>query len=172
MLGCGRNVVVDLGFALDGSNSIDSNEYRLTKDFVKDIIRSFSISEQGTHVGLLEYASEASIKVYFDDYDDTNELLMFVEGLTQARAARWKNCLFSSRMGTNTDRDEDLTQYTRQIKNRGIRTIAVGVGSDTNATELATIASSENNVFRLDEFEELKLIIKDLTPIECQGDLP
>lgn len=74
--------------------------------------------------------------------------------------------------GTNTDRDEDLTQYTRQIKNRGIRTIAVGVGSDTNATELATIASSENNVFRLDEFEELKLIIKDLTPIECQGDLP
>lgn len=77
--------MVDLGFALDGSNSIDGNEYRLTKDFVKDIIRSFSISEEGTHVGLLEYASEASIKVYFDDFFDANELLTFVEGLKQAK---------------------------------------------------------------------------------------
>ena len=71
--------------------------------------------------------------------------------------------------GTNTDRNEDLTQYTRKIKNKGITTIAVGVGSDTNATELATIASSKNNVFRLDEFEELKLIIENLTPARCKG---
>ena len=71
--------------------------------------------------------------------------------------------------GTNTDRNEDLTQYTQKIKKKGITTIAVGVGSDTNATELATIASSKNNVFRLDEFEELKLIIENLTPAQCKG---
>ena len=74
--------------------------------------------------------------------------------------------------GSNTDRSEDLTQYTREIKKRGIKTLAVGVGSETNSTELATIASSNDHVFRLEEFEELKLIIQDLTLPQCQGDLP
>ena len=74
-----------MGFAIDGSNSIDGNEYRLTKDFVKDVIGIFDISAQGTHVGLLEYASEASIKIYFDDYEEAGELLEFVESLTQAK---------------------------------------------------------------------------------------
>ena len=65
--------------------------------------------------------------------------------------------------GTNTDRDEDLTQFTREIKKKGIRSLAVGVGSDTNSAELATIASSNNHVFKLEEFAELKLIIQNLT---------
>ena len=84
--GCGNNVVYDVGFAIDGSNSIDSNEYRLTKDFVEDIIGIFSISEQATHIGLLEYGSEASIKVYFDDYFEAGELLEFFEALTQTQS--------------------------------------------------------------------------------------
>ena len=81
--GCGNNVVFDVGFAIDGSNSIDSNEYRLTKDFVEDIIGIFSISEQATHIGLLEYGSEASIKIYFDEYSEAAELL---ESLTQIQS--------------------------------------------------------------------------------------
>ena len=86
---CGKNIVFDVGFAIDGSNSIDDNEYRLTKDFVKDVIRIFTISEESTHVALLEYASEASIKVYFDDEDyyQADELLERVEQLTQAQGA-------------------------------------------------------------------------------------
>ena len=83
LLGCGKDTVVDLGFALDGSNSIDANEYRLTKDFVKDIIRMFPISQSGTHVGLLEYANRAEFKVRFDQFYDTDELLKHVEDLNQ-----------------------------------------------------------------------------------------
>lgn len=87
LLGCGNGTVVDLGFALDGSNSIDTNEYRLTKDFVKDIIRMFYISESGTHVGLLEYAVRASIRVGFDYFYNADELLEFVEDLKQSSGA-------------------------------------------------------------------------------------
>lgn len=72
----------DVGFAIDGSGSIDNNEYRLTKDFVLDIIGIFSVSEKGTHVALLEYASEAPIKIYFDD---NYELLNEVKGLKQSK---------------------------------------------------------------------------------------
>jgi len=87
LLGCGNDTAVDLGFALDGSNSIDANEYRLTKDFVKDIIRMFYVSQSGTHVGLLEYAVRASIRVGFNDFYDTDELLEYVEDLKQSSGA-------------------------------------------------------------------------------------
>ena len=68
--------------------------------------------------------------------------------------------------GTNTDGD-DLTVYTRQLQERGIRTLAIGVGSDTNPAELATIASSKDYVFRIEEFEELKLVIQELISALC-----
>lgn len=72
--------------------------------------------------------------------------------------------------GINTDRDEDLTQYTRQIQGKGITTISVGVGNDTDINELTTIAAgSRQNVIRLGEFEELKLIVDQLIPEKCKG---
>ena len=71
--------------------------------------------------------------------------------------------------GKNTDQDEDLSQYTQQIKAKGIETISVGVGNGTDLNELTTIASSGNNVIQLDEFEELKYIIEKLVPAECKG---
>ena len=48
--------------------------------------------------------------------------------------------------------------------------IAVGVGSgdDIDHNELETIASNAKYVFKKEEFEELKHIIKDLIP--CQAD--
>ena len=93
--------MVDLGFALDGSNSIDANEYRLTKDFVKDIIRMFSVSRSGTHVGLLEYSDDAFIKVKFDVIYDTDELLKFVENSQQFSGA-------STNIGIGLDKTLEL----------------------------------------------------------------
>ena len=69
--------------------------------------------------------------------------------------------------GTNTD-GEDLTVFTRQLEEKGIKTLAIGVGSDTNLDELTTIASgSKDNVFRIEEFEELKLVIQELITALC-----
>ena len=71
--------------------------------------------------------------------------------------------------GKNTDQDEDLTQYSQQIKAKGIETISVGVGNGTDLNELRTIALSRNNVIQLEKFEELKYIIEKLVPVECKG---
>lgn len=188
--GCSKDFVFDVGFAIDGSGSIDNNEYRLTKDFVLDIIGIFSVSDEGTHVALLEYASEAPIKIYFDD---NYELLNEVKGLKQSKGhttnigtgLKQSLAMFDVNNGMrqeveklfvfftdgiNTDRDEDLTQYTRQIKGKGITTISVGVGNDTDINELTTIAGSRENVIKLGEFEELKLIVEKLIPKECKGE--
>lgn len=46
-----------------------------------DVIGIFSVSDEGTHIGLLEYASQANIKIYFDDQDPVDR----VKKLTQAK---------------------------------------------------------------------------------------
>lgn len=47
-----------------------------------DIIGIFNVSDEGTHIALLEYASQAPIKIYFDDNFD---LLNEVKGLKQSQ---------------------------------------------------------------------------------------
>ncbi|XP_068753749.1 pikachurin-like [Montipora capricornis] len=190
--GCaGKDVVFDVGFAIDGSNSIDSNEYRLTKDFVVDVIGIFNVSMEGTRISLLEYANEASFIVYFDDNDDvlhkvrnlqqshgtsTNigtglqrALEMFKDYNGMRKEAEKLFIFFTD--GFNSDPEEDLTPYARQLKDAGVRrTIAVGVGSSPKTSELINIAGSKNNVIQLGEFEELKLIVESLIPDQCKGD--
>lgn len=69
--------------------------------------------------------------------------------------------------GTDTLGD-DLSFYARQLQEKGITTLAIGVGSDTNEDELITIASGfKENVFRIEEFEELKLVIQELITALC-----
>ena len=87
-LGCGSNVVVDLGVVVDGSGSIDAEEYRLTKDFIIHIIQAFRISAQGTHVGVVEYGTKAVIKIKFDDHYEQKMLISAVEAIKQAESSR------------------------------------------------------------------------------------
>ena len=70
--------------------------------------------------------------------------------------------------GTNSGYDDDLIKYAEDLKKKGVTTLAIGVGSDTDEDELTTIASgSKKNVFRIDEFEELKLVIQELITALC-----
>lgn len=73
--------------------------------------------------------------------------------------------------GKNTNPGEDLSVYSNRIKNiPGMTSIAVGVGNAVSRDELLTIASSPNEVFEIEEFEELKLLIDKLSPRECKED--
>lgn len=73
--------------------------------------------------------------------------------------------------GKNTNPGEDLSVYSNRIKNiPGMTSIAVGVGNAVSRGELLTIASSPNEVFEIEEFEELKLLIDKLSPRECKED--
>ena len=69
-------------------------------------------------MGLLEYASEASIKVYFDDFSDTNKLLMHVEGLTQAQGG-------STNIGTGLKKTLDLFSVKNDMRGSEVRDIGV-----------------------------------------------
>ena len=54
----------DVVFIIDGSGSIEmygKGNFKKVLDFVKDLTRSFDVSKDGTHVGIVLYSSKPEV---------------------------------------------------------------------------------------------------------------
>ena len=60
-IGCGSGL--DIVFVLDASTSIGSSDFLEMKDFVKSIVSNFEIGADKTCVGVIRFASSASIVI-------------------------------------------------------------------------------------------------------------
>ena len=63
-LAVGCKAKADVGFIIDGSGSIEASgkgNFKKVLDFVKDLTRSFDVSKEGTHVGIVLYSDEPKV---------------------------------------------------------------------------------------------------------------
>ena len=81
---------------MDGSNSIDENEWRKTQDFVINLIKAFPISPDGTHVGVVEFGKDAKIQIHFSNFTERSSLIQAVNNIKQGKyvGSTWFVCLF------------------------------------------------------------------------------
>lgn len=64
-----------------------------------------------------------------------------------------------------------LLEAVQPLKEKGIRVISLGIGSNTQLLDLLTLASSDNDVYLAKDFKELKTLVTDLTERNCPGKL-
>ena len=62
-----------------------------------------------------------------------------------------------------------LFKAVQPLKDKKVRVIALGIGSNTNIFDLLTIASTSNDVFLAENFEQLKGLVADLAQNKCPG---
>ena len=62
-----------------------------------------------------------------------------------------------------------LSAAVQPLKEKNVRVISLGIGSNTNLFDLLTIASSDNDVFLAENFETLKGLVSDLAQNKCPG---
>lgn len=77
--------VLDLVFALDGSDSLTTDEFEKLKEFVIKSLSSYTISRKDTHVGVLEYSDEISIKLQLHQYFTIKELRQAINEIVPSR---------------------------------------------------------------------------------------
>ena len=53
---------------VDTSGSISRRDFKKLLDFIEDIVDGFDISEDGTHIAVIEYSTKASVQIRFDDF--------------------------------------------------------------------------------------------------------
>jgi len=83
----------DVIFILDSSGSIGFDNFQKEKEFVAEIVESFDISPDKTHVGMIVFSSNAWIEFNLDTYSDKDSLRSgilntnYVDGGTNTAAA-------------------------------------------------------------------------------------
>ncbi|XP_067022316.1 A disintegrin and metalloproteinase with thrombospondin motifs adt-1-like isoform X5 [Acropora muricata] len=61
------NIPMDFAILVDSSGSISRRNFRLLKRFVRSVVRSFEVSEDHTHIAIIEYSTKASVQLKFND---------------------------------------------------------------------------------------------------------
>ena len=186
--------IVDVGFILDSSGSL-RNDYQNEKNFLKSLAGAFGVSKDDSRAGVItfSYYSEHSIKL--KDHTDINSFNAAVDAiplmgsttridkalrLTQNELFTLENgarpgipkilILLTDGSQTQDAGAEDPGDISNELRNSGITLIVVGIGSGTNATELAHMAGGADNAFSAASFDELigGDFIKQLTDKSCQ----
>ena len=170
---------MDVGFVLDSSGSL-KNDYDKEKDFLKALAATFGVSDDGARAGVVtfSYYTEHSIKLNdhtkVSTFNDAVDKIALMGSTTRIdKALRMvQNDMFTiangGRPGVNkvlivlTDGSqtqdagaEDPADIAKELRDKGIRVISIGIGKGVNPTELARIAGDQSNVFSASSFDEL-----------------
>ncbi|XP_044193365.1 integrin alpha-M-like [Thunnus albacares] len=177
----------DIAFLLDGSGSVDSQDFYRMKTFVKNLVRSFQ--GQDTKFAIAQFSTDPTIHYYFNTFG-TNNWNSQIDGITQRRGLTYtaeaiehvvnnvflaskgsrsnaKKILIVITDGESNDRN-DLPNAINSAEKKKIVRFAIGVGraftTYTAKQELDTIASkpSANHVFQVSNFGALEKIRQNL----------
>ena len=69
----GCPVPIDLGLIVDSSGSISRKNWVKTKNFLKSVANAFELSEKGTHVSVIVYATVAELAIKFNQFKGAHQ---------------------------------------------------------------------------------------------------
>ena len=165
--------VLDLVFALDGSDSLTADEFEKLKELVIKSLSSYTISRKNTHVGVLEYSDEISIKLQLHQYFTIKELRQAINEIVPSRgrgvvtdealkvaAADVFSITSGGRPGAAkvlvVITDDPLTMTTIEpLKKAGIQVHVVAIGNNVPQEVLKNITVADEHVHVAPTPEEL-----------------
>ena len=77
--------VLDLVFALDGSDSLTTVQFEKLKEFVLKSLHSYDISRENTHVGVIEYSDQVSVKIPLHQFSTAQQLKEAVQNIQPSK---------------------------------------------------------------------------------------
>jgi len=61
------NVPLDFAIIVDTSGSISRKNFKLLLRFIRSLVNGFQVAEDHTHIAIIEYSTEASVQLRFND---------------------------------------------------------------------------------------------------------
>ena len=159
---------------LDASGSIGSNNFIRMKSFVKDILTNFEIGPNATHVGIIRYASSASIVIPLGSITNHMQLNNSIDNIAYTgggTATHLALQLLISAFANDSHASQGIpkvgivftdgrsasfsltVQAAQSVHDAGISAYSFGIGGNIRMSELLEIAANDsNNVFLIDNF--------------------
>uniref|UniRef100_A0A672LXN6 Collagen alpha-1(XXI) chain n=1 Tax=Sinocyclocheilus grahami TaxID=75366 RepID=A0A672LXN6_SINGR len=174
-----RTAPSDLVFILDGSWSVDDINFEIVKRWLVNITMSFDIGQKFTQVGVVQYSDDPFLHIPLGKHFSSSDLIKAMESIeymggntNTGKAIKFANDkLFAlSERGPNgiakiavvlTDgkSQDEVLAAAEAARKKGIILFAIGVGSETEETELRAIANKPSSTYVF-YVEDYKAIVK------------
>ncbi|XP_070585916.1 integrin alpha-X-like [Erythrolamprus reginae] len=177
---------VDAVILYDDSASIEDNQLRTMKNFLLNLMDSVAMAD--VQFAVVQYSTMPTLVFDFATYNNTREKIKDIiynynrfKGQTHTPSAivyvvnevftanhgmrpHSKKLLIVLTDGISNENGTTFQQATEAANQKGITRYSIGVGKDfvTAQDELRRIASSNENVFRVESFDALKQLQKQL----------
>ncbi|KAK3573637.1 hypothetical protein QTP86_029973, partial [Hemibagrus guttatus] len=185
-----RTAQSDLVFILDGSWSVGDTNFEIVKRWLVNITTSFNIGQKFTQIGVVQYSDDPVLHIPLGKHHSTKDLIdamgsiEYMGGNTNTgKAIKFANeKLFAlSERGPNgaskiavvlTDgKSQDaVIEAAEAARKKGIILFAIGVGSETEETELRTIANKPPStyVFYVEDYKAISKIREVIRQKLCE----
>ncbi|XP_066536091.1 collagen alpha-1(XXI) chain isoform X2 [Hoplias malabaricus] len=185
-----RTAPSDLVFILDGSWSVDDTNFEIVKWWLVNITTSFNIGQKFTQIGVVQYSDDPVLHIPLGQHYSTKDLSQSIESIdymggntNTGRAIKFTSHeLFDlSERGPNgvakiavvlTDgkSQDDVQEAADAARKKGIILFAIGVGSETEESELRAIANkpSSTYVFYVEDYKAISRIREVIRQKLCE----
>ena len=177
---------MDIVYAIDGSRRVDAAMFQKMKSFVMTSLNSFNISQDGAHVGLVQYGGSTEIRQRLKDGTSRQGTRRNVELLTLVGGPRRMNRAlrlvtrelfakpgerrpFSKRVlillttGKNSGEGSgDLPRVALDLRQQGVEVIAVVIGKESDPAEIDAIIAKKANSVNVKDVDKLPFTIGQL----------
>ncbi|KAL1262547.1 hypothetical protein QQF64_005286, partial [Cirrhinus molitorella] len=183
--------VSDLVFLIDGSESIEEQDWIRLKKLMVEIVKELNIAQDKWRVGVAQFSTAFQHHFYLNMYTSFAELKEAINDIAQMKdgthtweALKYVRYYFTRENGSrieegvtqnlllitdgkaNDNRDLNALDY---LRSKGIVITAIGIGDKINKSELVLMAGSSKQVI-IETFEglELKTTVRRVKDLLCE----
>uniref|UniRef100_A0A4W3GBD9 VWFA domain-containing protein n=1 Tax=Callorhinchus milii TaxID=7868 RepID=A0A4W3GBD9_CALMI len=174
----------DIVFLIDGSGSVQTDDFQLIKEFLKNVITMFDTGEGKVQFALGQYSVDLHPEIYLKDqsklYDGIDKMNQLGGGTNTGRALTSVNDFFEPTEGCR--KNEGVPQYllvitdgqsqdsvvapANGLRRQQVNVFAIGVGEAVDS-ELIQIAGDANRKYSIKNFADLNNIKRRVTRSIC-----
>ncbi|XP_048464938.1 collagen alpha-3(VI) chain [Rhincodon typus] len=170
---CRKLDMADIIFLIDGSGSINTEDFRKMKTFMDAIVNKTSIEDKNVHIGLIQFASSPKLEFELNVHSRKADLLTAISNMQQlgggtltGRALRFAVDYFDEAKGgrpnvpqyliviTDGEAQDEVLQPAKALRDKGVTVFTVGV-FNANSTQLLEVGGAWDKVHYVENFDLL-----------------
>lgn len=171
-----EDIIADVVFLVDASNSVTSLNFQLEKKFVKAMARSLNMSPDNSRASVIVYGSKHSVVLSLDEASDLDSFKLAVDSASyvdgprrmdlalEAAAAVMNQAtrnvpkiviLLTAGKQSPTNAPFPLSSAVKSLRDVGAQAYVVAISGEPDEQELVTVVEERKDIFEVPEFEAL-----------------
>lgn len=181
----------DIHFLLDASGSVGQTNFNKQKQFVAKFAESFTIGPQNVQIGVTTFSSAVHHQFYMNKYNSKAPLVNAIKhlpyqsgGTMTDTAITWVDQHAFTKAAGDRDHVVDIlivmtdgqsahppqtAAAATKLHTHNIKTFAIGIGNGIKRAELEKIATDNQHVFTVQNFDALQTLQAELKKTACKG---